>query len=272
MRKAAFFGLCVAVLLAAGVLLFRHHGGSPTAGGATAGAGSSSPSALPGAGVSAGAPGSGGGAASPIASASGSSGRSSPAAGGSASGGSAGSSASANGSAGTGGSPAASSGHTPTPGASAGGGSSGGSSGGSGGSGSTPAPATSPIVSSPQPIAKTSLGAQISSLTVTCTGLQSSMGPGSSFTMTYTITAKSTIQLALGAALYDQSGNDQADGTGDEDQVTFPTGTSSNSRQALFPPSLATGYYEVDGELWPPNTIGDGNPITYGSCGEIYVQ
>lgn len=98
------------------------------------------------------------------------------------------------------------------------------------------------------------------------------MTRGSTFTLTYKLTAKAAVTLALGAALYDESGADQADGTGDEDAVAFPAGTTSQTRQVLLPNSLVPGAYEVDGELWPPGTIGDGEPIKAGACGDVTVR
>ena len=97
------------------------------------------------------------------------------------------------------------------------------------------------------------------------------MKRGATFSMTYDVVSASIRQVALGAALYDGTGADQADGTGDENAVSLVVGQTTNTRTVSVPASLAAGTYEVDGELWPPNQIGNGEPLTSASCGNVQV-
>lgn len=110
------------------------------------------------------------------------------------------------------------------------------------------------------------------SLDVSCPGLQPQMKSGTTFTLTYTVKASSPGTLGLGAALYDTTGADQADGTGDVDAVAFLAGTTTKSRPVLLPSSLSPGVYEVDGELWAAHQIGLAtDPLTSATCGDVTV-
>lgn len=109
------------------------------------------------------------------------------------------------------------------------------------------------------------------SVSVTCSGMPSTMKRGATFSMTYDVVSASTRQVGLGAALYDGSGADQADGTGDENAVSLSVGHTTTTRSVSVPASLSPGTYEVDGELWPPNQIGNGEPLTSASCGNVQV-
>jgi hypothetical protein len=137
----------------------------------------------------------------------------------------------------------------------------------------TPVSTLPPPAGSPTPVSTVPPPAPpVASVSVSCPGMQSTMKLGATFSMTYVITLKSAGNLGLGAALYDPSGNDQADGTGDEDQVSFPAGSSTNTRAVHIPTNLIPGtQYDVWGELWPANFIGDGSPVASGRCGFVTV-
>lgn len=126
--------------------------------------------------------------------------------------------------------------------------------------------------SSPSPAANAAPSSSAGPLvSVSCSGMSPTMKLDSTFSMTYDILSPSVQQVALGAALYDSTGADQADGTGDENVVSLAVGHTSNTRSVLIPASITPGSYEVDGEVWPASQIGNGDPLASSSCGIIQV-
>lgn len=94
---------------------------------------------------------------------------------------------------------------------------------------------------------------------------------GSTFSMTYDLVSQAPQSVAVGAALYDTSGADQADGTGDQDSINLTAGHTSYTRQVLIPASLTPGGFFVYGEIWPVKKIGLGEPLVVATCGHIKV-
>jgi hypothetical protein len=74
--------------------------------------------------------------------------------------------------------------------------------------------------------------------------------------MTYEINSNEPVKAGLGAALYDNQGNDHSTGYGDIDSALIPAGQSNRSRPVQFPSNLPAGRYEMDAEIWPDNEVG----------------
>ncbi len=97
--------------------------------------------------------------------------------------------------------------------------------------------------------------------------------PGVTITMTYDMILSRPDVVGLGAAIYDDSGNDDSTGYGDIDSIQLPQGQVRESRPVPIPGNLPAGNYEIDAEIWPPNEVGqDGaNTIADATCAYFTV-
>jgi hypothetical protein len=111
-------------------------------------------------------------------------------------------------------------------------------------------------------------------VTASCEVLSGKLVPGVITRITYHINANESFQAGLGAGLYDNAGHDHSTGYGDIDDLTVPKGLTSASRPVLLPQNLPAGYYEITGEIWPANEIGQNGINTYAdpTCGYFTVR
>jgi hypothetical protein len=111
-------------------------------------------------------------------------------------------------------------------------------------------------------------------VTASCEVLSGQLAPGVVTRITYHINANESFQAGLGAGVYDNAGHDHSTGYGDIDDVTLPKGLTSISRPVLLPQNLPAGYYEITGEIWPANEIGQNGFNTYAdpTCGYFTVR
>jgi hypothetical protein len=111
-------------------------------------------------------------------------------------------------------------------------------------------------------------------VTASCKVVSGQRTPGSIIWITYHINASESLQAGLGAGVYDNNGNDHSTGYGDIDDFALPKGLTSVSRPVLLPQDLPASYYEVTGEIWPANEIGQNGFNTYAdpTCGYFTVR
>ncbi|HTX84189.1 MAG TPA: hypothetical protein VME44_18545 [Streptosporangiaceae bacterium] len=111
-------------------------------------------------------------------------------------------------------------------------------------------------------------------VTASCAVVSGQMVPGAIIRITYHINANESFQAGLGAGLYDNAGHDHSTGYGDLSDLPLPKGPISASRPVLLPPKLPAGYYEITGEIWPANEIGQNGVNTYAdpTCGYFTVR
>lgn len=111
-------------------------------------------------------------------------------------------------------------------------------------------------------------------VTASCAVVSGQLVPGAIIRITYHINDNESFQAGLGAGLYDNAGHDHSTGYGDIDDLTLPKGLTSASRPVLLPQNLPAGYYEVTGEIWPANEIGQNGIGTYAdpTCGYFTVR
>lgn len=81
-------------------------------------------------------------------------------------------------------------------------------------------------------------------------------------TMSYNVTLNRADTVGLGAAIYDNSGNDHSTGYGDVDSIQLTSGQTNKSRPLPIPSNLPSGRYEIDAEIWPPNEVGQNGANT----------
>ena len=79
--------------------------------------------------------------------------------------------------------------------------------------------------------------------------------------------------MGLGAALLDPEGDDHSIGAGDRDSFAVPAGHTTVSRRVDVPSNLGHRTFEVVGQVWPENDVGDrsADVIAQGSCGSFDV-
>jgi hypothetical protein len=137
---------------------------------------------------------------------------------------------------------------------------------------SHPVSPTLPSSSSPTGTAGISSDTPVS-INVECILSTRSPRPGMTITMTYKLFLNRADKVGLGAAIYDNSGNDDSTGTGDIDSIQLPQGQVSESRPVPIPGDLSPGNYEIDAEIWPANEVGqDGaNTIADPTCAYFSV-
>jgi len=89
----------------------------------------------------------------------------------------------------------------------------------------------------------------------------------------FEVDANARATVGIGAALYDDHGNDHSNGFGDLDSMALPSGHTSVSRIVEFPKILAAGRYELVAEVWPANKVGaEGfNTLADSPCGYVTV-
>jgi hypothetical protein len=111
-------------------------------------------------------------------------------------------------------------------------------------------------------------------VTASCAVVSGKLVPGAIIRITYHINANESFSAGLGAGVYDNAGNDHSTGFGDLSDVALPKGPSSISRPVLLPPKLPASYYEITGEIWPPNEIGTNGKSTIAdpTCGYFTVR
>jgi hypothetical protein len=90
-------------------------------------------------------------------------------------------------------------------------------------------------------------------------------------TVTYTITSKAEGRADLGAEVYDGNGDSHADGFGDLDSYLIKADTQVVPRPMHIPAKLASGDYEVSGEIWLEGKKGTGDTITDATCATFSV-
>jgi hypothetical protein len=91
-------------------------------------------------------------------------------------------------------------------------------------------------------------------------------------TLVYTITSRAEGRADLGAEVYDDNGDRHADGFGDLNSHLLRVGTQVIRRPVHLPPELASGDYEVSGEVWPDGKTGTGETITDATCATFSVS
>jgi hypothetical protein len=111
-------------------------------------------------------------------------------------------------------------------------------------------------------------------VTVSCAVVSGQLVPGAIVQITYHINANESFPAGLGAGVYDNAGNDHSTGYGDQPDLMISKGQTSISRPVLLSPKLPAGYYEITGEIWPPNEIGTNgkNTIADRTCGYFTVH
>lgn len=131
----------------------------------------------------------------------------------------------------------------------------------------------SPAVLSPTPSSSLSSTPASPDLNLHCSLNTRALHPGITVTMTYNATLNQADVVGLGAAIYDNSGNDQSTGYGDVDRIQLPSGQSRNSRPLPIPSNLPSGRYEIDAEIWPPSEVGQNgaNTIADARCAYFTV-
>jgi len=134
------------------------------------------------------------------------------------------------------------------------------------GAASTSVPSSSPSASSSSTSAPLDLKLQ-------CSLNTQSLRPGITVIMTYHITLNQEDAVGLGAAIYDNSGNDHSTGRGDINTIILPPGQLTKSRRVPIPSNLSSGRYEIDAEVWPPNEVGKNgvNTVTGATCAHFSV-
>jgi hypothetical protein len=111
-------------------------------------------------------------------------------------------------------------------------------------------------------------------VTASCEVVSGKLTPGAIVRITYHINASESFPAGLGAGLYDNAGHDHSTGYGDLSDLPLPKGLSSASRPVLLPQNLPASYYEITGEIWPANEIGQNGVNTYAdpTCGYFTVR
>jgi hypothetical protein len=94
------------------------------------------------------------------------------------------------------------------------------------------------------------------SITVRCSLSQRKLKPGMILQLTYHVFTSSAVRASLGVGVYDNQGNDHSNGRYDRNEYPLMAGDHSYSRQVAIPRNLASGRYEMDAEIWPPNHVG----------------
>lgn len=78
---------------------------------------------------------------------------------------------------------------------------------------------------------------------------------GQRVTLTYTIDSPKQQRVGLGAGV--RRGNtDYSNGDGDMDSVSLKVGRQTISRPLFIPDHAPSGRYEINGEIWPENQVG----------------
>lgn len=108
-------------------------------------------------------------------------------------------------------------------------------------------------------------------VTVDCRLQPARPRPGQVAILTYAIEAVRDGTVALGAGVYDEAGEDQSEGTGDQDRYVARHGRHLVSRPMVVPAGLRAGRFEIVAELWPPDDIGQGDSIAEANCAVITV-
>ena len=118
-----------------------------------------------------------------------------------------------------------------------------------------------PTTTSAETTTTTSGLPKLHGLEMSCTGLRATMRIGSHVQVTYEFESDGSGTVGLGVGLYDDAGNDQSDGNNDVDSIAVSAGPNRLSR-VFDIPAVATGPYELDGEVWPANKVGSDSAET----------
>jgi hypothetical protein len=137
----------------------------------------------------------------------------------------------------------------------------------------TASTSASPAVLRPTPSLSLSSPPTSPDLNLRCSLNTRSLHSGITVTMTYNVILNRADMVGLGAAIYDNSGNDHSTGYGDVDSIQLPSGQSKNSRPLPIPSNLPPGRYEIDAEIWPPDEVGQNgaNTIADAPCAYFTV-
>lgn len=110
-------------------------------------------------------------------------------------------------------------------------------------------------------------------VTATCKLSTTRIQPGSIISLSYTIRSNTGASVGLGAGIYDDKAIDHSTGFGDIASFPLNAGQNADTRPVSIPADLPPGRYEVDGEIWPANQVGDdgANTMAGPTCGWFTV-